>query len=94
MLSRIGEAEMQQIPPPAEEPVEAAPAPEAALAPAPEEPVAPEPALAPQPQAAPAPAPAAADIDIEQPKQPGELHANGILSDEDFAQAKATALGT
>ena len=52
-------------------------------------------APAPQPQyAAPAPAPAAADVDIEQLKQLGELHANGILSDEEFAQAKAKVLGT
>ena len=39
-------------------------------------------------------APAAADIDIEQLKQLGELHANGILSDEEFAQAKAKVLGS
>jgi hypothetical protein len=46
------------------------------------------------PQYAPAPAaPAAADVDIEQLKQLGELHANGILSDEEFAQAKAKVLG-
>ena len=58
-------------------------------------PAPPQYAPAPQPQyAAPAPAPAAADVDIEQLKQLGELHANGILSDEEFAQAKAKVLGT
>jgi hypothetical protein len=50
------------------------------------------------PQYAPAPppaaAPAAADVDIEQLKQLGELHANGILSDEEFAQAKAKVLAS
>jgi len=47
------------------------------------------------PQYAPAPAaPAAADLDIEQLKQLGELHANGILSDEEFAQAKAKVLAS
>ena len=57
-------------------------------------PAPPQYAPAPQPQyAAPAPAPAAADVDIEQLKQLGELHANGILSDEEFAQAKAKVLG-
>jgi hypothetical protein len=51
-------------------------------------------APAPQQQYAPPaqPAPAAADVDIEQLKQLGELHANGILSDEEFAQAKAKVL--
>jgi hypothetical protein len=50
----------------------------------------------PQQQYAPAPppvAPAGGDIDVEQLKQLGELHANGILSDEEFAQAKAKVLG-
>ena len=51
------------------------------------------PQYAPAPPPAPtAPAPAAADVDIEQLKQLGELHANGILSDEEFAQAKAKVL--
>ncbi len=53
-------------------------------------------APAPQPQyaaPAPAPAPAPAEVDIEQLKQLGELHANGILSDAEFAQAKAKVLG-
>ena len=55
---------------------------------------APQQQYAPAPPPAPAPAPAAADIDIEQLKQLGELHANGILSDEEFAQAKAKVLGS
>jgi hypothetical protein len=55
--------------------------------PAPQQQYAPPPAPAPE-------APAAADIDIEQLKQLGELHANGILSDEEFAQAKAKVLGS
>ncbi len=55
-------------------------------------------APAPQQQYAPAPPPApaptsSADLDIEQLKQLGELHANGILSDAEFAQAKAKVLG-
>jgi hypothetical protein len=59
-------------------------------APAPQQQYAPAPPPAPAPPAG----PAAADIDIEQLKQLGELHANGILSDEEFAQAKAKVLGT
>lgn len=56
---------------------------------------APQQQYAPAPPPAPAPAaPAAADIDIEQLKQLGELHANGILSDEEFAKAKAKVLGS
>ena len=59
---------------------------------------APPPQYAPAPQQqyapAPPPAPAAADVDIEQLKQLGELHANGILSDEEFAQAKAKVLAS
>jgi len=39
-----------------------------------------------------APAPAAA-VDFEQLKQLGELHAAGVLTDEEFAAAKAKALG-
>src|SRR5512139_3402230 len=43
----------------------------------------------------PPPAPAApAGIDMEQLKQLGELHTAGILSDEEFAAAKAKLLGT
>jgi hypothetical protein len=47
---------------------------------------------APQYAPAPPPATAAPEVDIEQLKQLGELHANGILSDEEFAQAKAKVL--
>jgi hypothetical protein len=46
-------------------------------------------------QAAPAPAAAAAPaagIDMEQLKQLGELHTAGVLSDEEFAAAKAKVL--
>lgn len=48
-----------------------------------------------QAQAAPPPAaPAAgAGIDMEQLKQLGELHAAGVLNDEEFAAAKAKLLG-
>jgi hypothetical protein len=51
-----------------------------------------------QAQAAPAPvyeeAPAApAGIDMEQLKQLGELHTAGVLTDEEFAAAKAKLLG-
>ena len=41
-----------------------------------------------------APAPAAPAIDMEQLKQLGELHTAGVLSDEEFAAAKAKLLGT
>ena len=49
-------------------------------------------------QPAPAPAPAAApaggmDDKIEQLKQLGELHQQGILTDEEFAAQKAKLLG-
>jgi len=47
-------------------------------------------------QQAPAQAPAApagAAVDFEQLKQLGELHAAGVLTDEEFAAAKAKALG-
>ena len=44
------------------------------------------------PGAAPAPA-APAGIDMEQLKQLGELHAAGVLTDEEFAAAKAKLLG-
>ena len=44
---------------------------------------------------APAPAPAApAGIDMEQLKQLGELHTAGVLSDEEFAAAKAKLLSS
>jgi Short C-terminal domain len=42
--------------------------------------------------AAAAPAPSGA-IDMEQLKQLGELHESGVLSDEEFAAAKAKVLG-
>ncbi len=38
-------------------------------------------------------APAAGGIDMEQLKQLGELHTAGVLSDEEFAAAKAKLLG-
>jgi hypothetical protein len=42
----------------------------------------------------PAPAPAAAGPDpIEQLKQLGDLHAQGVLTDEEFAAQKAKLLG-
>jgi hypothetical protein len=41
--------------------------------------------------AAPAPAPSGG-IDMEQLKQLGELHDSGVLSDEEFAAAKAKVL--
>ena len=52
---------------------------------------------APQPQYAPAPppppaAPSQEDV-INQLKQLGELHASGILTDEEFAAQKAKLLG-
>ena len=47
---------------------------------------------APAPVAA-APAPAAGGIDMAQLKQLGDLHAAGILTDEEFAAAKAKLLG-
>ena len=50
----------------------------------------------PEPQYAPAPAPAAPSQDevIKQLTQLGELHANGILTDDEFAAQKAKILGT
>jgi hypothetical protein len=57
----------------------------------------PEPAPAPQaapPQAAPPPAAAPATDQFEQLKQLGELHAQGILTDEEFAAQKAKILGS
>jgi hypothetical protein len=44
----------------------------------------------PQQVAAPAPS---GGIDMEQLKQLGELHSSGVLSDEEFAAAKAKLLG-
>jgi hypothetical protein len=48
---------------------------------------------APPPQEAPAAAPGGA-VDYDELKQLGELHANGTLTDEEFAAAKAKILGT
>ena len=60
---------------------------------------APPPAPAPQaapppPQAAPPAAAAPAPDQFEQLKQLGELHAQGILTDEEFAAQKAKVLGS
>ncbi len=52
-----------------------------------------EAAYAPAPAPEYAPAPASAGIDMEQLKQLGELHTAGVLSDEEFAAAKAKLLG-
>jgi hypothetical protein len=41
---------------------------------------------------APAPAPASPQIDMAQLKQLGDLHAAGVLTDEEFAAAKAKLL--
>ena len=45
------------------------------------------------PAEAPAAIPASTGIDMEQLKQLGELHTSGVLSDEEFAAAKAKILG-
>ena len=51
-------------------------------------------AAAPPPQAyAPAPAAAPEDPTVAQIQKLADLHAQGILSDEEFAAAKAKALG-
>ncbi len=44
--------------------------------------------------AAPAPAAPSGAIDYDELKQLGDLHANGTLTDEEFAAAKAKILGT
>jgi len=44
--------------------------------------------------AAPAAAPASTGIDMDQLKQLADLHSAGVLSDEEFAAAKAKLLGT
>ena len=49
---------------------------------------------APPPQAAPAPAQPSASIDYDELAQLGKLHADGTLTDEEFAAAKAKILGT
>lgn len=48
----------------------------------------------PPPQAAPAPAQASPGVDYDELKQLGQLHADGTLTDEEFAAAKAKILGT
>jgi hypothetical protein len=48
---------------------------------------------APAPVAAAPAAPASTGIDMDQLKQLGDLHAAGILTDEEFAAAKAKLLG-
>ena len=45
-----------------------------------------------RPPAPAAPAPSGGTIDMEQLKQLGELHTSGVLSDEEFAAAKAKVL--
>ena len=42
----------------------------------------------------PAPAAPSQGVDYDELKQLGELHANGTLTDEEFAAAKAKILGT
>ena len=57
---------------------------------------APPPQAPPAPQAAPAPAPAAgglSDQAIERLKELGQLHEQGVLTDEEFAAQKAKILG-
>jgi len=49
--------------------------------------------MAPAPQAAPA-AQAGPTYDYDELKRLGELHANGTLTDDEFASAKARILGT
>ena len=48
---------------------------------------------APPPTEAPAPAAPSASIDYDQLAQLGKLHADGTLTDEEFAAAKAKILG-
>jgi hypothetical protein len=47
----------------------------------------------PPPQAAPPPPADSSDPTVEKIKQLAELHASGALTDEEFAAAKAKALG-
>jgi len=53
-----------------------------------------EPPPAPPPEAAPAPAEPSASFDYDELAQLGKLHADGTLTDEEFAAAKAKILGT
>jgi hypothetical protein len=48
----------------------------------------------PPPQQAPAPAPAASSPMIDQLNQLADLHSQGVLSDEEFAAAKAKLFGS
>ena len=48
----------------------------------------------PPPEAAPAPAEPTGSIDYDELAQLGKLHADGTLTDEEFAAAKAKILGT
>ena len=57
-------------------------------------PPAPEPVQYAAPEPAPAPAPAPAMDPYEELKKLGELHAQGILTDEEFAAQKAKILGS
>jgi hypothetical protein len=50
-------------------------------------------AAAPPPPPPAAPAPAPADPTVEKINQLAQLHASGALTDEEFAAAKARALG-
>ena len=52
-----------------------------------------EPPPAPPPEAAPAPAEPSASIDYDELEKLGKLHADGTLTDEEFAAAKAKILG-
>jgi hypothetical protein len=47
----------------------------------------------PPPEAAPAPAEPSASIDYDELEKLGKLHADGTLTDEEFAAAKAKVLG-
>jgi len=50
-------------------------------------------AAAPPPPEAPAPAPAPEDATTEKINELAQLHASGTITDEEFAAAKAKALG-
>lgn len=51
-------------------------------------------AAAPPPPAAPAPPGGVTSADIDRLTELGKLHEQGILTDEEFAQQKASILGT
>ena len=55
---------------------------------------APQPQYAPAPAPAPAPAAAPADPMFAELQQLADLHASGVLTDEEFSAAKAKVLGT